>query len=343
VPRSPSESPTVAGPSLDLPPELQEIRERRVNGEVVASPPPPKKGKHPTDYSFVYKPRWILSHLFVLACVVTFLLCANWQLNRYHGRVQINSMLEQRMAVAPVPISTLIHPHEVDAIANHDAYRRVTVTGHYDNSQQILIQMEQDAESDPGYWLVTPLILPNGNAVAINRGFVPLGLDEGGPLLAYRPPSGTVTVTGMLYPTQNRTGGPKDKATGHLDLLSRVDLHRWQKQLSYTIYPLYVNLETSKPAQHGNYPEPVPLPTLDDGPHLNYFGQWLIFAGLTVIVYPLLLRRVARNRMVTEEDALAGLDARTIRDPADLVDDPDDPMDHHERDGPERAGGGVTT
>jgi len=277
------------------------VTRRSANGEIVASPPPPEKGKPPEDWSFVWKPRWILSHLFVLSCVVAMIFLGLWQLSRYHGRVRINHMLETRMAVAPVPIDKLIGPHEPDAIADHRAYRQVTVTGHYDNSNQMLIQMEQDVQNDPGYWLVTPLVLSDGTAVAVNRGFVPLGLDESGPLLQYRPPSGNVTVTGMLYPTQNRTGGPYDPAKGHLHLLSRVDLHRWQRQLPYTLWPLYVNLASSQPPQRGTYPEPVPKPTLDDGPHLNYAGQWAIFATLTVIVYPLLLRRVARNRMIVED------------------------------------------
>jgi hypothetical protein len=40
----------------------------------------------------------------------------------------------------------------------------------------------------------------------------------------------------------------------------------------------------------------VTPPVLDDGPHLNYAGQWFIFATLTCIVYPLLVRRTARQR-----------------------------------------------
>jgi cytochrome oxidase assembly protein ShyY1 len=289
-----------AAPTTEAAPAWSVTR-RSPNGEIIASPPPPKKGKQPEDWSFVWTPRWILSHLFVLACIVAMVFLGLWQLSRYHGRVKINHMLETRMAIAPAPIEKVIRPHEPDAIANHRAYRQVAVTGHFDNSNQILIQMEQDAENDPGYWLVTPLILSDGTAVAINRGFVPLGLDESGPLLQYRPPSGTVTVTGMLYPTQNRTGGPYDPATGPLHLLSRVDLHRWQRQLPYSLWPLYVNLASSQPPQKGTYPQPVPQPTLDDGPHLNYAGQWAIFATLTIIVYPLLLRRVARNRMIVEE------------------------------------------
>ena len=116
------------------------VTRRSANGEIVASPPPPKKGKPPEDWSFVWKPRWILSHLFVLSCVVAFVFLGLWQLSRYHGRVKINHMLETRMAIAPVPLQSLIKPHERDDIANHKAYRQVTVTGHYDNSNQILIR-----------------------------------------------------------------------------------------------------------------------------------------------------------------------------------------------------------
>jgi hypothetical protein len=50
----------------------------------------------------------------------------------------------------------------------------------------------------------------------------------------------------------------------------------------------------------------VPTPELSDGPHLGYAGQWFIFALLTVIVYPLLLRRVARNKAAARRAAEPG-------------------------------------
>ncbi len=50
------------------------------------------------------------------------------------------------------------------------------------------------------------------------------------------------------------------------------------------------------PAQAAGVPVPIARPVLDDGSHLNYMGQWFIFATLTCIVYPLLLRRTARNK-----------------------------------------------
>ena len=83
---------------------------------------------------------------------------------------------EAREEAAPVPIQDLVKAHEPSKIANHQNFRQVTVTGRYDTANQMLIRDEQDAQDDPGWWLVTPMILPDGTAVAINRGFVPLTL-----------------------------------------------------------------------------------------------------------------------------------------------------------------------
>ncbi len=292
------------------------VSRRDANGEIIASPAPERSRgeKPPADWGFLWKFGWICSHLFVAACIIAFINLGFWQLSRLHGRRQVNAMIEARMASPAVPIQTLVGPRENYKIANHRDFRNVTVTGRYDPSNQMLIRDEQDAQSDPGWWLVTPMILSDGSAVAINRGFVPLTLGESGllandenkPLPQYAPPTGTVTVTGLIFPTENRDGGPYDPATGHLHTLSRVDLFRWQRQVPYQLYPVYVNLVTSKPPERGAYPQPVPPPSLGDGPHLNYAGQWFIFATLTAIVYPLLLRKHARDLAVVEEDATAG-------------------------------------
>ena len=176
------------------------------------------------------------------------------------------------------------------------------MSGTYDTSRQVLIR-NRSRDSNPGWWLVTPLVSGDGTAVAVNRGWVPYNVDENGPLDQFAPPAGTVTVTGMVQATQNRVSGPYDPAEGQLHTLSRVDLTRLQQQVPYDLFPVYVNLASSSPAQAGNLPSPVPVPELGDGPHLNYAGQWFIFATLTLIVYPLLLRRRARERAAAKAEA----------------------------------------
>jgi cytochrome oxidase assembly protein ShyY1 len=269
--------------------------------EIVASPAP--TGKPPTDWTFARRPGWILSHIFVAACVVAFIFLAFWQLDRLHGRRDVNRVITAREQAVPVPLESLIPATATSADAADLTYRKVTVTGRYDTHNQVLIRNRTRNNSDPGWWLMTPLVSEDGTtAVAVNRGWVPYAIDENGALPEYGPPAGIVTVTGLVLSTQNRESGPYDPADGVLHTLSRVDLNRWQRQLDYQLFPVYVSLQSSDPAQSGDLPEPVPTPELGDGPHLNYAGQWLIFAALTVMVYPLLLRRRARDKATEQAE-----------------------------------------
>ena len=66
--------------------------------------------------------------------------------------------------------------------------------------------------------------------------------------------------------------------------------------------PGYISLRAQDPAQI-DLPIPVPLPELSEGPHLGYALQWFAFSLLTIIVYPLLLRRYAKRKQMDGDDA----------------------------------------
>ena len=258
-------------------------------------------------YRFLLKPRWILSHLFVLACVVIFVSLGLWQLRRLDERKATNAEVAAAEAEPAVPVATLLPDGPRSTAEQVDAaqYRAVVVTGTYALDQQVLVTNRTNGGA-PGYWVLTPLVQPDGTAVVVNRGWVPYSYSIDGPWTDFDPPAGEVSVLGMLKAPQVRStglvGGPKDPDQGVLRSLARVDVERIQQQVDEPLLPAYVDLQQQQPAQPGALPEPVPPPELDEGPHLNYAGQWFIFALLTVIVYPLLLRRVARRRQQGEPD-----------------------------------------
>ena len=161
--------------------------------------------------------------------------------------------------------------------------------------------------------MATPLRLASGDAVIVVRGFLPSqGTLEKVPPDA-EPPGGEITVEGMLQATQTKgTFGATDPKEGRLSNLARVDVGRIQEQVDYRLYPGYVQLTSSQPAQVGSQPEVLPEPVLDDGPHLSYAIQWFIFSAIAVIGYPLILRRSARHRE-REGDDDAGTDSSLER------------------------------
>jgi surfeit locus 1 family protein len=259
-------------------------------------------------YRFLLKPGWILSHIFVLACVVAFVNLGLWQLRRLDERKHYNAQVRAAEAQAPEPIGALLPDgagsttEQVDGVV----YRTVDVTGTYSVDQQVLVQNRTNGGA-PGYWVLTPLVQADGTAVVINRGWIPFSYTVDGPWTDFDPPTGTVSVRGMLQipqvrPTSGLITGPRDAPDGVLRSLARVDVPRLQQQVDEQLLPIYVNLQAQQPAQAGPSPEPLPAPELSEGPHLNYAGQWFIFALLTLIVYPLLLRRHARRRLEGNPD-----------------------------------------
>jgi len=249
-------------------------------------------------YRWAWRPGWILSHLFVLACVVAFVNLGFWQLRRLDERRTANALIEQREAIPPVPVAEVLPPDADPAQVSQAIYRQVTAVGTYDAADQVLIRNRTNSGS-PGFRVVTPLVLADGKALAIDRGWIPIQYgdgDQANPAL-YAPPTGPVTVSGVVRETQRQEGlGVTDPPDGRLATLSRIDVPRLGQQTTTPLLPAYVELTAQQPAQPDASPTPVEPPALDDGPHLGYAGQWFIFAALTVVVYPLLLRRNARNK-----------------------------------------------
>ena len=265
-------------------------------------------------YRWALRPGWILSHLFVLACVVTFVCLGMWQFNRLMGRREANDVIRSRQAMPVVAVDEVMGAGSSPDQVADSVFRQVVVTGTYAVDDQVLIRNRSNHGS-PGYWVVTPLTTRAGEAVAINRGWIPIQTGDDASPDFYAPPTGQVTVTGLVVDSQEQSGlGVTDPEGERLATLSRVDVPRLQQQAADDLYPMFVNLVTQDPAQADQLPEPVPPPELTDGSHLNYTGQWFIFAALTVIVYPLLLRRTARNKVAEVAAAAAGPEPDADRD-----------------------------
>lgn len=243
------------------------------------------------SFAFLARPKWVAWTLLVVVAVVVMANLSAWQWGRLQDRRETNAAIEARTALPVVAIDDA----SLDGLGP-DAlrYRRVTATGVYLDDAVLIAN--QTFGGAPGWWVVTPLRTTSGLEVWVNRGWIPFAsATPGGSLEAFAPPDGEVTVSGIVQVSQSPVEGVAPDA----DALPRLDVSLLAERAVAgglgSAAPVWLQLEEQLPAQPGGQPLPVLLPPLDDGPHLNYTGQWAIFATLTLVIYVVLVVRTAQR------------------------------------------------
>ena len=223
--------------------------------------------------------------MIVVAAVVavTCVLLGFWQLRRLDDRRMRNAAILERRSAEPIAIE--------DAATDAGAvpFRRATAEGTYDVAHEVLLY-GRTLDGASGHHVVTPLLLPGGDAVLVDRGWVPFA-ERSAPVRTGAPPTSEVTVDGTLMPDEGDGSMRPDDA----GVVRHLDVRGITATLPYEVYPLPLLLATQSPPQPGPLPRAAPPPALSEGPHLSYAIQWFTFAAIAVVGAFVLLRRDRRR------------------------------------------------
>jgi cytochrome oxidase assembly protein ShyY1 len=256
---------------------------------------------------FLGKPKWIVLTVLVVVATLAMVWAGFWQLRRLDERRDRNAVIRERAAAEAPPVSDVLSVDEsVDEARTDAEWRDVEASGTYDVDAEVLIR-NRSLDGAPGYHVVTPLVMAEGTALLVNRGWIPLSPEAGAAPEAPAPTPGEVTVVGRVRGSQERGAlGPTDAADGTLAQLARVDVARIAQQLPYPLLPAYVELESQDPAAPQPLPRLIPAPELDEGPHLAFAVQWFIFATLAVGGWVLLVRRERQSVRASDQGTRQG-------------------------------------
>jgi cytochrome oxidase assembly protein ShyY1 len=230
------------------------------------------------SFRFLRSPLWVAGLSIAVCAVAAFSWLGAWQLRRLEERRALNATIESRSEAAPVDLASL------SSGAEDMEWRRVTATGTYDQDGQVVLEGRSHL-STPGSNVLTPLVLGDGRAVIVDRGWIPIAADPP------RPASGIVTVVGILRPDEG--SGLLAGASGPVTRIGSIDLERLAAQTAADLLPVYLQLESQEPGQ-GEAVVPVPPIEPSEGPHLSYAVQWFLFAAIVLIGFPALVARTAR-------------------------------------------------
>jgi surfeit locus 1 family protein len=234
---------------------------------------------------------WILATLFILAGSA---LCARlgiWQLDRLAQRRAFNEHYLLMSTMSPLTLKTA--PQE-DLTSME--YRAVVVTGTFDFEHQVALRNRYHGDQY-GYHLLTPLILSDGTAVIVERGWIPA---EGNATPVdwrkYDQP-GEQTIFGQIRLGQAKPdlGGVPDPelAPGQtrLDFWNIVNLERISLQVPNKLLPVFIQPNPDETRAEPPYPY-QPEIEITEGPHFGYALQWFTFALILLVGYPIYLHKM---------------------------------------------------
>lgn len=233
------------------------------------------------NWRFAFSRRWFgylaVAMVFAVVCV----LLSNWQLSRLEEKRLENSRVIGNFDSSPVPLSDVLPDR--DSWSDDDTWTPVLMTGSYLEDEQVLVR-NRPRNGQPGFEVLTPLRLTDGSVFIVDRGWLPTGNAQDLPDVVPSPPAGEVTVTARLKPGEPALQG-RSAADGQI---ATVELSQFADRIDDPVYTeAYGLMDSEDPAPADARPLPAFKPELDEGSHLSYAFQWLVFGllGFAFLAY----------------------------------------------------------
>ncbi|MBL0730202.1 SURF1 family protein [Piscinibacter sp. HJYY11] len=204
-----------------------------------------------------------------------------WQLNRAAQKEALQTALDTRGTLPPLRMDSL-PPSETLAQAEH--HRPVVLRGEWKQGATVFLDNRQ-MNGRPGFFVMTPLLLSPGDAVLVQRGWVPRDVQDRTRVPAVPTPSGLVEVTGRLAPPPARLYDFAPGAAASGPIRQNLVLAEHSRELGVTLRPWTVlQSDEAAPVRDG-LSRQWPRPAADVHKHYGYAFQWFGLCALIAGLY----------------------------------------------------------
>jgi surfeit locus 1 family protein len=235
--------------------------------------------------------RWLVA-LAALAAVALTGRLGLWQLDRAAQKTALQAAIDGRAQLPALTAEQLASSDE-DATAQH--HRRIRLQGRWQAEHTVYLDNRQMA-GRPGFFVVTPLLLADGRAVLVQRGWMPRDAMDRSRLAEVPTPATAVDVHGRIAPAPARLyefeGGEQGR------IRQNIDIDALARQTGLQLLPLSVLQEDAPQQAADGLRRQWPVPSTGIHTHHGYAFQWFalcaLIAGLYVWFQLIVPRRRAR-------------------------------------------------
>ena len=214
----------------------------------------------------------------VLAATLTACLGV-WQLRRAAEKEALQASLDTRSRLPELPAGQLATTKD-NAAGQHD--RRIRLQGEWLPGVTVFLDNRQ-MNGRPGFFVVTPLRLPDGTAVLVQRGWAPRDIRDRTLVPPVASPPGPVDIEGRIAPPPGRLFEFAGAQPGVIR--QNLDLARFAAEVKVPLRPLSV-MQSDTPATAGDglLRQWAP-PAIDVQRHYGYVFQWFALSALITGLY----------------------------------------------------------
>ncbi len=257
-------------------------------------------------WRFAFGRRWFgylgVAIVFAVVCVGL----SKWQVDRTNEAKSANQLVDRNFNSTPRPLDEVLPG--LHSFSAKQEWMQVSMSGTYLTDDQLLVR-NRPMNGQPGFEVLTPLLLEDGRVFVVDRGYLPTGNDQDAPDRIPAPRSGNVDVVVRLQAgepvLQGRTGAKGQLATIHLPDVAKL--------VGKPTYTAAYGLMVSESPASATRPAAMPEPELDEGLHISYAIQWVLFAVMAFLGLGYAVRQEYRLRNADDPEERERADERARR------------------------------
>ena len=207
----------------------------------------------------------------VLFSIATSLL-SWWQFTRREERVERIDQVIANYDKTPVPYESLSWNLNDNGLTDAE-WTPVTVSGSYLPDEAVIVR-NRPLSGQAGFLQLVPLLLDNGDILMIERGWIQAGSDITAPSSNPLPSGARHELVVRLRAPEPDLGRPS--VPGQLASINPAELSALLSPFGSVISDRYGRLVSESPG-YAEAPFAMPMPSLNEGNHLSYALQWILF------------------------------------------------------------------
>lgn len=202
-----------------------------------------------------------------------------WQLDRAAQKTALQEAIQTQAAAPELPPAAL---PATAADAEVLRWRRIVLRGHWLSEHTIYLDNRQ-MNGRPGFFVLTPLQLPTGESVVVQRGWLPRNAGDRTRMAPYTTDAGDVEIHGRMAPWPSRLTSLGEDSAG--PIRQNLDFADYSASIPRGLRPLSI-VELPRPGRADDgLQRDWPMPAVDVAKHYGYAAQWFAMCALTAGLY----------------------------------------------------------